>query len=516
MGPTMTENASSSHEGRSGTRFGVYELRSLLGRGGMGEVYEAYDTSKDRLVALKLLHRELAADPSFQARFRRESRATAALNEPHVIPVHDWGEIDGVLFIDMRLVEGHTLRAELTEFGRLTPVRAVDIVSQIASALDAAHARGLIHRDVKPDNIILTNNGFAYLVDFGIAYSQTDTKITTEGSAVGSYAYMAPERFGIETPTAAADVYSLACVLYQSLTGTTPFNTTSIEHLVNSHLNAPPPRPTLAVPSLPQGLDAIVARGMAKDPAHRYPTTGALALQARQALSTTHTPGAAGGLQPTIVGQPTYTTANPAHGNYTHIVTKTKRNRAPIAIGAAGIALVLAAGGTAAWVTLGNSGPESPTAVAASTATSAPAPIQDPVRTPKLEPLPTAGLQATTTTRASNPSARNGDLGVSKPITVPSCKGTGIVVLANATDPATYASEIQNYLDAFPGSKYLRTDQSCPSLRQVSDSGTAIYTVYRESGNTESKICKDVRAAGGDAYGKWLDTTTDPSTRMTC
>ncbi|XGU20661.1 serine/threonine-protein kinase [Rhodococcus sp. 3Y1] len=215
----------------------------------MGEVYEAYDTSKDRLVALKLLHRELAADPSFQARFRRESRTTAALNEPHVIPVHDWGEIDGVLFIDMRLVEGHTLRAQLTEFGRLTPVRAVDIVSQIASALDAAHARGLIHRDVKADNIILTNNGFAYLVDFGIAYSQTDTKITTEGSAVGSYAYMAPERFGIETPTAAADVYSLACVLYQSLTGTTPFNTTSIGHLVNSHLNAPPPRPTLAVPS---------------------------------------------------------------------------------------------------------------------------------------------------------------------------------------------------------------------------------------------------------------------------
>jgi serine/threonine-protein kinase len=165
---------------------------------------------------------------------------------------------------------------------------------------------------------------------------------------------------------------------------------------------------------------------------------------------------------------------------------------------------------------LGNSGPESPTTAAASIATSAPAPTQEPARTPKLEPLPTAGLQATTTTRASNPGARNGDLGVSKPITVPSCKGTGIVVLANATDPATYASEIQNYLDAFPGSKYLRTDQSCPSLRQVSDSGTAIYTVYRESGNTESKICKDVRAAGGDAYGKWLDTTTDPSTRMTC
>ena len=161
----------------------------------MGGVYEARDTSKDRTVALKILPEELSRDDGFRTRFQRESRAAAMLEEPHVIPIHDWGEIDGNLYIDMRLVRGQDLH-ELLQRGPLEPERAVGIIRQIAAALDAAHAQGLIHRDVKPQNILITAvEDFAYLIDFGIAQNRGDTRLTVAGSAIGSFAYMAPERF---------------------------------------------------------------------------------------------------------------------------------------------------------------------------------------------------------------------------------------------------------------------------------------------------------------------------------
>ena len=163
------------HRGpRLGTRFGPYELQSLIGAGGMGEVYRAYDTTKDRTVAVKLLRPEFAADPSFQERFLRECRTAARLQDPHVIPVHDFGQIDGVLFIDMRLVDGGNLRDLLRERGALDPGQAVSITAQVAAALDAAHADGLVHRDVKPENVLLTGDAFAYLSDFGIAQAGGD------------------------------------------------------------------------------------------------------------------------------------------------------------------------------------------------------------------------------------------------------------------------------------------------------------------------------------------------------
>ena len=142
---------------RLGTRFGSYELQELVGMGGMGEVYRAYDTVRERTVALKLLRTDVATDPSYRDRFRRESRIAARLQSPHVIPVHDFGEIDGVLYIDMRLVEGPSVKDELRTHGVLTPARTVSIVGQIASALDAAHANGLVHRDIKPENVLLTS-----------------------------------------------------------------------------------------------------------------------------------------------------------------------------------------------------------------------------------------------------------------------------------------------------------------------------------------------------------------------
>ncbi|WP_442790658.1 protein kinase domain-containing protein [Nocardia sp. NBC_01329] len=268
-----------------GRWFGPYELRSLLGRGGMGEVYEAYDTVKERVVALKLLSDALAGDPEYQIRFRRESQAAARLAEPHIIPIHDWGVIEGRLFIDMRLVQGTDLRAILQADGPLSPQRAVAVVEQIAAALDAAHEGGLVHRDVKPANILVTPADFAYLADFGIARHESDTGVTQAGVAVGSYTYMAPERFDTGPVTPRADIYSLACVLHECLTGATPFATTSVGVLIRSHLTETPPRASVQRTGLPAALDDVIAWGMAKDPHERFATAGELAVATRTALN---------------------------------------------------------------------------------------------------------------------------------------------------------------------------------------------------------------------------------------
>jgi serine/threonine protein kinase len=269
---------------RVGGTFGKYKINRLLGRGGMGEVYEAYDTDKGRTVALKILTDQYAQDETFRTRFLRESRAAAILQEPHVIPIHDWGEIDDILFIDMRLVQGQTLH-DMLKSGALSPERAVVIIRQIAAALDAAHAQGLIHRDVKPQNIIVTPDDFAYLVDFGIAEAKGDTHVTMAGCQVGSLDYMAPERLGDEAATPAVDVYSLACVLYEALTGARPFPGHSLEQIIAAQLSSPPPHPSAVNPRVPASLDDVIARGMAKHPDDRYASAGALGRAAQRALS---------------------------------------------------------------------------------------------------------------------------------------------------------------------------------------------------------------------------------------
>jgi serine/threonine-protein kinase len=274
----------SSHGGsRLGTRFGPYELNSLIGVGGMGEVYRAYDTNKERTVAVKVLRAEMAADPSFQERFRRESRMAARLQEPHVIPVHDFGDIDGVLYIDMRLVEGTSLKDELRANGPLDPSRAASIIAQVAAALDAAHADGLVHRDIKPENVLLTPDDFAYLVDFGIAHGGGDPSMTTTGLVIGSCAYMSAERFSGEQVGPPADVYSLTCLLYESLTGRPPFETGDLRQLMVAHMFSPPPRPSIMRRGINRAFDDVIAKGMAKKPSERFASTGELAKAATAA-----------------------------------------------------------------------------------------------------------------------------------------------------------------------------------------------------------------------------------------
>ncbi|PRI16823.1 protein kinase [Mycobacterium shigaense] len=260
----------------------------MLGRGGMGQVFRAYDVATDRIVALKVLPPHLAEDDEFQQRFRREARIAASLNDPHVVPIHNYGEIEGRLYVDMRLVEGRDLEEYIAENGgRLSADRAVAVIEQVAAALDSAREVGLIHRDVKPSNILIASaRDFVYLIDFGIARTAADTQLTRAGHTMGTVAYMAPERFR-GTTDHRADVYSLACVLHECLTGHRPYPGESLEEQMNGHLLTPPPRASIDAPDVPAALDEVVTRGMAKDVDERYQTAIEFAEAARAALSGT-------------------------------------------------------------------------------------------------------------------------------------------------------------------------------------------------------------------------------------
>ncbi|OBB94857.1 serine/threonine protein kinase PknE [Mycobacterium sp. 852002-40037_SCH5390672] len=271
-------------DSREGTQFGPYQLRRLIGRGGMGDVYEAEDTVRERIVALKLMSQTLSNDPVFRSRMQREARTAGRLHEPHVVPIHDFGEIDGQLYVDMRLIDGKDLAGMLKRYGPISPPRAIAIVRQIGSALDAAHAAGILHRDVKPENILVSADDFAYLVDFGIASATSDEKLTQFGTTVGTAKYMAPERFGDSEITQKADIYALACVLYECLTGSPPYTGDQLS-VMGAHVHQPIPRPSATRPSIPAAFDGVIARGMAKDPADRYLTCGDLSAAAYGALA---------------------------------------------------------------------------------------------------------------------------------------------------------------------------------------------------------------------------------------
>src|SRR5262245_50032679 len=258
---------------RIGTQIAGYRIESLLSRGGMGEVYLAEQDAPRRRVALKLLAPELSDDPGFRERFVRESEAAASIDHPNVIPIYQSGEADGALFMAMRYVEGTDLRTLLAKEGPLPPERAVRICAQVADALEAAHERGLVHRDVKPANILVGRSDHAYLSDFGLIRRQeVSTAITKTGQFMGTIDYVAPEQIKGQAVDGRADIYSLGCVLYECLTGEPPFRRETEVATLYAHLEDPPPAPSTKVPTCPTALDKAAVKAMATKPADRFAT----------------------------------------------------------------------------------------------------------------------------------------------------------------------------------------------------------------------------------------------------
>jgi len=281
--------------------FGRYRLVALIGEGGMGKVYRAHDTVIGRDVAIKVLPIELGSEPGYRARFKREAQTAARLNEPHIIPIFDTGEFEDQLYLVMPIVEGVDVHALLAREGPMRPPRAVHVIEQLGAALDAAHAAGLVHRDVKPSNALVTARDFVYLIDFGIAHVGAATKLTATGMMVGTLAYMAPERFTSGVADARSDVYALACVLHECLTAQQPYPGDSLEQQIAGHLTLDPPRPSEHRSGLPGGFDEVIAAGMAKNPEQRFQSGQDLAVAARRALTSmpSHIPRTAPRINPT-------------------------------------------------------------------------------------------------------------------------------------------------------------------------------------------------------------------------
>jgi serine/threonine-protein kinase len=265
--------------GLIGKQIASYVVDAEIGRGGMAVVYRARDLRLDRTVALKLLAPELARNDTFRKRFAHESRVAAAIDHPHIVPVFEAGETEGVLYIAMRYVPGQDLRALLDREGALPPVQAGRIAVQVASALDAAHAHDLVHRDVKPGNILVAEGTdrdhpeHVYLTDFGLTKKSLSlTGLTTVGQFVGTLDYVAPEQISGKPVDGRCDVYSLACVVYETLAGVPPFRRDDDMALLWAHQYDPPPPLSSERPELPEAGDEVLAKALAKAPEERYGT----------------------------------------------------------------------------------------------------------------------------------------------------------------------------------------------------------------------------------------------------
>ena len=349
-----------------GDEFAGYRIERRLGRGGMGIVYEATEPGLDRRVALKLIAPEAAAEPVFLKRFEHESRIAAQVEHPNVVPIYAAGEVDGIPYIAMRYVSGSDLGKRISEVGRLDPARAVAIVAQVAGGLDALHAAGLIHRDVKPANVLLSGtpgSEHAYLTDFGVARNVSSTSgLTRTGRFVGTLDYVAPEQIRGGRIDARVDVYALGGMLFKTLTGEVPFPREGEAAKLYAHLNDEAPQPSRFTPLVPASLDRVIGRAMAKDPADRYPSAGDLGRAAQAAITggdvveperTVATGAAAGAQTAELSPEPTRTAtaAGGGGGQETAATRPTPPSRPPkrrrtgaLALGAGAIALAAVVG----------------------------------------------------------------------------------------------------------------------------------------------------------------------------
>ncbi|MBE2318828.1 serine/threonine protein kinase [Solirubrobacter sp. CPCC 204708] len=260
---------------QTGSLIGNYQIEALLGQGGMGVVYEAIQLSLHRRVALKVITPELSRNDRFQERFRREARSQAALDHPHVVTVHDFGDADGQLYISMQLIKGPSLKDLITR-GELDLHRVIRILRPIADALDAAHDAGMIHRDFKPQNILIGSRDHAYLADFGLTQALGQPGLTRTGQFVGTLDYIAPEQIHGRPATRRSDVYAFGAVLFECLTGRVPYERESDAAILFAHVSEPPPRPSEVRPDVPRQVDDVLAHAMAKDPEQRVDSATAV------------------------------------------------------------------------------------------------------------------------------------------------------------------------------------------------------------------------------------------------
>ena len=257
-------------EPQAGERIGQYEIRSLLGKGGMGAVYLAEDHSLGRQVALKILPPHLSEDSEIMARFVREARALAALRHPNLMHIYTVGKHEGRPYFAMEYVKGSTLGAVLAKAKSLALPQAVHITAEVMAALDKVHEAGMVHRDVKPGNIIIDDDGRAVLMDFGLARREQDARLTADHTVLGTPQYMSPEQAESADVDGRADVYSLGIVLYEMLTGSPPFKGKTSFEVLRQHVESSVPAPSALRPDVPAGLDVVLARAVAKSPEDRY------------------------------------------------------------------------------------------------------------------------------------------------------------------------------------------------------------------------------------------------------